>query len=132
MHELSVCMSLVEQIMDIAGQQDAARIDRIVLKVGPLSGIEADLLLHAYPLAAEGTLAADAELVIESTEVIVHCTECEAESSVKPNRLLCSDCGGYRTRVISGDEMILQRLEFSRSEAADRLRAPRGNARRPD
>lgn len=130
MHELSVCVALIEQVVDVARQQDAVSVDRIVLKVGPLSGIEPDLLENAYPLAAAGTLAADAELVIESTDVIVRCSECETESQVLPNRLLCASCGGYRTQVVSGDEMILQRLEFSKSGEADRLRAPRENAHR--
>lgn len=129
MHELSVCVALVEQVMDIAAQHGAATVDRIVLKVGPLSGIEPDLLENAYPIAAAGTLAADAELVIEDAEVVVRCSECESESQVVPNRLLCSRCGAYRTRVISGDEMILQRLEFSKSGAADRLPVPPGNVR---
>jgi len=113
MHELSVCLSLLEQVQQIAREQHAVSVDRILLKVGPLSGIEADLLCSAYPLAAAGTLAEDAELVIEECDVVVQCTRCDAQSHVAPNRLLCDECGDYRTQVVSGDEMILQRLEFS-------------------
>ena len=113
MHELSVCMSLLEQVERIAAEHDAASVDRIVLKVGPLSGIEADLLANAYPLAAAGTVAEDAELVIDECGVKVCCTKCGAESDVPANRLVCGACGDYRTRVIRGNEMILQRLEFS-------------------
>ncbi len=113
MHELSVCMSLLEQVERIAAEQGAVSVDRIVLVVGPLSGIEADLLANAYPLAAAGTIAEHAELEIEASGVRVRCTRCSRESDVPPNRLLCGHCGDYRTRVISGDEMILRRLEFS-------------------
>lgn len=113
MHELSVCLSLLEQVEQIAREHDAVSVDRILLRVGPLSGIEAKLLANAYPLAASGTCAEDAELVIEECEVVVRCTQCDAESGVPPNRLLCKACGDFRTRVVSGDEMILQRLEFS-------------------
>ncbi len=113
MHELSVCVSLLEQVQDIAEQHDAVSVDKIVLRIGPLSGIEADLLAHAYPLAAAGTCAENADLVIEECDVVVRCTQCKAESTVPPNRLICSECGDYRTRVVNGDEMILQRLEFS-------------------
>jgi Zn finger protein HypA/HybF involved in hydrogenase expression len=31
---------------------------------------------------------------------------------VQPNRLLCASCGDFRTRIISGDELILQRVEL--------------------
>ena len=33
------------------------------------------------------------------------CTQCEAESACEANRLLCRLCGGYRTCVISGDDI---------------------------
>jgi hydrogenase nickel incorporation protein HypA/HybF len=84
-----------------------------VLQVGPLSGVEAPLLEHAWPLAAAGTIAADAELVIDTAPVRVRCTRCGIESEAQPNRLLCAGCGDYRTRLVSGDEMLLANLELS-------------------
>jgi hydrogenase nickel incorporation protein HypA/HybF len=84
-----------------------------VLQLGPLSGVEVPLLEHAWPLAAAGTLAAAAELVIETTPVTIKCTECGALSEVVPNRLLCASCGDFRTRLVSGDEMLLANLELS-------------------
>ena len=112
MHELSVCLSLLQQVEQIAHKCNASAVERIVLKVGPLSGIEPALLRHAYPLAATGTVASDAELIIGDSEVVVRCNECGAESEVPPNRLLCSQCGDFRTRLVSGDEMILQSVEL--------------------
>ena len=117
MHELSVCLALVQQIQEVAHQHDARSVSRIELSVGPLSGVEAELLRNAYPLAAAGTIAADAKLVITSAAVVVKCNECGAESEVPSNRLLCSACDGYLTRVISGDEMILSRVELDRNQA---------------
>ena len=122
MHELSICISLLESVTRIAGEHASPSVAKIVLKIGPLSGVEADLLRHAYPLAAAGTVAADAELVIETDAIVVRCSECGAESVAKPNRLLCAECGDFRTRVIRGDEMILQSLELepAGSQAAQR------------
>jgi len=113
MHELSVCIALMEQVERIAREHQAGCVERIVLQVGPLSGVEAPLLEHAWPLAATGTLAETAELVIETAPVKVKCTQCGAESEVVPNRLLCAACGDYRTRLVSGDEMLLANLELS-------------------
>jgi len=112
MHELSICNALIDQVEQITRERNATSVTRIVLKVGPLSGIEAQLLRQAYPLAAAGTVAADADLVIDAADVVVRCSECDTESRVAANRLLCAACGDFRTRVISGDEMILQRLEL--------------------
>lgn len=125
MHELSVCIALIDQVRTIARERRAGRVAKIVLEVGPLSGIEPALLRHAYPLAAAGTVAESAELIIESADVVVRCSQCGLESPATINRLLCGHCGDFRTGVVSGDEMILQRVELTNIQpphdtAADR------------
>jgi len=116
MHEFSVCIALIEQVERIAREHRAVRVERIVLQLGPLSGVEASLLEHAWPLASSGTLAEASELVIEVAPVQVECTACGAVSEARPNRLLCAACGDYRTRLISGDEMLLANIELSQLE----------------
>ncbi len=119
MHEYSVCMALLEQVERIAREHRARRVERIVLQLGPLSGVEAPLLEHAWPLAAAGSIAVDAELVIETAPVRVRCTQCGAESEAQANRLLCASCGDYRTQLISGDEMLLANLELTEIETSE-------------
>ncbi|NEX19346.1 hydrogenase maturation nickel metallochaperone HypA [Thiorhodococcus mannitoliphagus] len=113
MHELSLCQALLDQVERVAQDHGATRVDRILLKVGPLSGVEPSLLQHAYPLAAAGTIAEAAELVIEPAEVRVRCLDCGAETDAQPNRLLCGACDSFKTRLISGDEMLLANLELT-------------------
>ena len=117
MHELSVCLALLEQIQRIAAEQDAQRVTRIELNVGPLSGVESDLLKSAWPIAAAGTVAEHAELFVDDAEIVVRCTVCNAETIATANKLLCGECGEFRTSLVSGDEMILQRLEVERASA---------------
>ena len=119
MHEYSVCMALLEQVERIAREHRARRVERIVLQLGPLSGVEGPLLEHAWPLAAAGSIAVDAELVIETAPVRVRCTQCGAESEAQANRLLCASCGDYRTQLISGDEMLLANLELAAIETSE-------------
>ena len=114
MHELSVCLSLMQQVETIARERDASRVTKIVLNIGPLSGVEPELLRHAYPIAAAGTLAEHAELVMESADIVVRCSQCDGETTVAANKLLCGSCGDFRTRVISGDELTLMRVELDR------------------
>ncbi|MFA7387453.1 MAG: hydrogenase maturation nickel metallochaperone HypA [Thiohalobacteraceae bacterium] len=117
MHELSVCQALVRQLQDLAHQEGAARITKVVVQIGPLAGIEAQLLRHAYPIASAGSLACDAELVIEDLPLRVRCETCGAESDATPNRLLCGACGDYHTQLLSGDELLLAQVELERAEA---------------
>jgi hydrogenase nickel incorporation protein HypA/HybF len=107
-------MSMLQQVEQIARGRNAERVIRITLSIGPLSGVEPDLMRHAYPLAAAGTVAADAELVMETAEIVVRCSQCDSETTVTANKLLCGSCGDFRTRVISGDELTLMRVELDR------------------
>lgn len=113
MHELSLCQALIDQVEQIARQHKATRVDRILLRVGPLSGTEPSLLKHAFPLVATGTIAEEAELVIEPAPVRVRCNDCGTESDATPNRLLCGSCGSFKTRLVSGDDMLLANLELT-------------------
>jgi hydrogenase nickel incorporation protein HypA/HybF len=118
MHELSVCLSLLAQLERIAADHGADAVQAIHLRLGPLSGVEPELLRSAWPLAATGTVAQAAQLDIESGDILVHCTNCERESTASVNRLLCSHCGDFRTRVVRGDELLLVRVELNTPLAA--------------
>ncbi|BAZ94664.1 putative hydrogenase nickel incorporation protein HybF [Thiohalobacter sp. COW1] len=112
MHELSVCQGMLRQVSDLARRHRAERVSRIVVRIGPLAGVEPELLRQAFPIASAGTLAASADLVVETDALRVHCNECGTESEVRPNRLLCNQCGSWQTRLISGDELLLASVEF--------------------
>lgn len=116
MHELAICQSLMEQVESIAHERDAKRVTSITIGMGPLSGVEFQLLKNAYPIASAGTVAADAELVIEHLPIRVRCNQCGSESDALPNKLTCKQCGDWRTTLISGDEMMLMSLELEKQK----------------
>jgi hydrogenase nickel incorporation protein HypA/HybF len=118
MHELSVCQALIGQVERVARENDARRVVSIVIAVGPLSGVEAGLLEHAYPIAAAGTVAEHATLTIELVPVQVRCRSCGAETSAAPNRLVCGACGDWQVDVTAGEEMLLKRVEIETEPAA--------------
>ena len=118
MHELSVCQALLGQVAEIAERRGASAVERITIEVGPLSGIEPGLLASAFATLRAGGCAAQARLSIESTGVSISCLDCGERTPVEPNRLVCGACGGFRTRIIAGDELRLRGLEL-------RVRRPR-------
>jgi hydrogenase nickel incorporation protein HypA/HybF len=119
-HELAVCQALLAEVSQIARAQHSAKVLRVLVRLGPLSGVEARLLARAYPLAQAGTVAENSELVIEEAPVHVRCRDCGAESAAQANRLLCKDCGSWKTEVTSGDEMLLVRVELEQAADASR------------
>ena len=116
MHELSVCQSIIKQAVEIAEQNRAKAISKIELAIGPLAGVEIELLKHAFPLASAGTLADGAELSAQALPLRVRCLSCFRESDARPNRLLCGHCNDWHTQVISGDEMLIKSIELETEE----------------
>jgi hydrogenase nickel incorporation protein HypA/HybF len=112
MHELAICQSLVEQLRAIADQHPGTRIAVIHLLIGPLSGIDPELLKRSFPFASVGTPAEHAVLDCTSGQVRVYCPDCARESEVRQNRLICPCCDNWRTELRSGDELVLQRVEL--------------------
>jgi hydrogenase nickel incorporation protein HypA/HybF len=111
MHELAICRSMLQQVLAIAASNDMPAVGRIMLRIGPLAGVEPGLLCAAFPIVAVGTPCEGATVEIESMAVQVLCKHCGSTSVVRPNRLLCGTCGDWRVSLLSGDEMLLTSIE---------------------
>jgi hydrogenase nickel incorporation protein HypA/HybF len=116
-HELSICQALLSQLAEIATSRMGSTVSRVIIEVGPLSGVEPALLASAFAIVRGGSCAAEAALVIESTDVVISCISCGAQSRTAPNRLTCTVCGGFRTRIVAGDELRLRRVELQSADA---------------
>jgi len=119
MHELAICQALIGEVANVARAQHATSVSDIFVSVGPLSGVEGPLMQNAFPIAAAGTVANGAKLHLHATPVRVCCEECGEESEVRMNRLICKHCGHWRTRLLSGDELFLQRVILESTGSGD-------------
>lgn len=106
----------MDQVMTIAKTHHAEKVVRIIVRIGPLSGIEPLLLESAFSISCAGTIAEEAEFLTETLPIRVLCNNCGAESKATTNNLLCQSCGGYNTKLLSGDELILARVELENAD----------------
>ena len=113
MHELSLCYSMLKQVEQIATEQNAQQVNAIHLQIGPLSGVEPELLKQSFPVASRDTIAEGAILEIEHLPVRIRCRNCTKESDVLPNRLVCPSCNSNTTQLLSGDEMLLHSIKIN-------------------
>ncbi len=104
---------MLHQVLAIAASNDMPAVGRIMLRIGPLAGVEPGLLCAAFPIVAAGTPCEGATIEIESMAVRVRCKLCGSTSVVRPNRLLCASCGDWQITLLSGDEMLLTGVELS-------------------
>ena len=116
MHELAICQALVDAVITIAAKQHAESVCDIHVSIGQLSGVESSLLASAFPLAAAGTVAAAAELHLHEMPIKISCEECGRETQVAANRLICGHCSNWHTQLVSGDELLLDRVCMNNSD----------------
>jgi hydrogenase nickel incorporation protein HypA/HybF len=113
-HELSICQALIEQVEAVAREASAIRVVQVQIGIGPLSGVEPQLLEQAFQLARAGSIAATASLQIDYLPIRVSCRECGQETAAEVTNLACGNCGNWHTTLVSGDEMLLLQVELDR------------------
>jgi hydrogenase nickel incorporation protein HypA/HybF len=117
-HELSICQALIEQVEAVASKEGALQVVQVRVGLGPLSGVEPQLLQQAFQLARAGSIAATASLLIDHLPVRVSCRECGQETAAEVANLACGNCGDWHTELVSGDEMLLTQVELVRNTPA--------------
>lgn len=111
MHELSLATAMIDDLEQAARRESASRITAVHVVVGALSGVEREPLEFCFPLAAEGTLADGARLVIEDEPVRIVCKACGADSEPALPDLSCPACRALAVEVVSGREFRVRSME---------------------
>jgi hydrogenase nickel incorporation protein HypA/HybF len=114
MHEVGIMESALASVRREAEAHHATTVERIVLRIGAVSGVEPEALRFAFEAVSPGTICADAELVIEHVPARVHCSRCDRDFVVERSYIFtCPTCGDYSGRIVAGRELDLARIEFT-------------------
>ena len=113
MHEYSVVQALLNQCEEVAAQNDATKVTKVITKIGVMSGIETHLLQIAFDTFKEGTICSDAEFVQNVQKLKLECKECGNVFEVDEVRYFCVKCESLRVKVLDGEDMYLMSLEMN-------------------
>ncbi|MEI6423097.1 MAG: hydrogenase maturation nickel metallochaperone HypA [Lentisphaerota bacterium] len=111
MHEMSMAMSLIEQITLIMGNEGASKLHSITLAIGKYSGVEKECFEFAFSIAAEGSPAEKAVLTIVQTDMKVRCKECGVETVNEMPIAKCGKCSSLNVEILSGREFNIKSME---------------------
>lgn len=124
MHEYSTAVGVVETITDVAKKHNATRIKKVELVVGDFSMLNTDQLKFAFEIAAEGTLAEKADLIIEGQQGEIDCKECGYKGPVDAkkkdvdhfvvdlvNIFECPKCKSNNTKISGGRDIYVKNIE---------------------
>ncbi len=107
MHERSLVHSLLKQVKQFSDQHEAESVDAVTVEIGPLSGVEAELVREAFEELASEHFTSCPLLHIDAVPLQVRCRSCGRASSVSGMSLKCPECASSRVHIIRGDEFRL-------------------------
>ena len=124
MHEFSTAVGIVETITNVAKENKATRIKKVELVVGEFSMLNTEQLKFAFEIAAEGTLAEKADLIIEAQKGEIDCKDCGFKGPVETqkkevdhfvvdlvNIFECSKCKSNNTKISGGRDIYVKNIE---------------------
>lgn len=111
MHELSLAVSLVDEVESILKRENARKVLRVSVSIGELSGVEKEPFEFCFPLAAEGTPLEQAMLDIEEVSAVLHCQDCGARTQPEVPFLICAKCRSSNVSIVEGREFLITSLE---------------------
>lgn len=111
MHELALTEGVVNIVNSQQAEQGFSRVLEIRLRVGEYSGIIPECLRECFPIAAKGTAAEGAALVIESVEAAFRCQSCGYEGAIERRSARCPHCGSEELRLTAGREFYVDSLK---------------------
>lgn len=112
MHELSVTQSLLTVVLEHAERAGAARVTRIDIQVGALTGIVDESVQFYFDFVSRDTPAAGARLAFTHIAARLRCRECGAEFEPEERNWLCPECGAVAGEVVAGRELTVQSIEI--------------------
>ncbi len=112
MHEFGIAQSLLEIVEQEALPYGGAKVTRVKLLIGKLSGVIPDALRFAFEAISMGGIAEGASLVIEEVPLRITCKQCRKASIMDDPFLMCPHCEGTDVEMIAGRELEIKDMEI--------------------
>ena len=112
MHEFGIAQSLLEIVEQEALPYKGARVTRIKLLIGKLSGVMPDALRFAFEALRIGGITEEAFLEIEEMPLRIKCSQCGKKSILNDPFLICPQCESKDVEIIAGRELQIINMEI--------------------
>ena len=113
MHELSIALSMVEQVTAELGKHGGGTVEAVYVRIGVLSGVDVEALRFAYEIARQDTELAGSRLEIEVVPLLVECPQCGAKRVTEMDSIQCTSCAGVAQKILEGRELEVRALEIA-------------------
>ena len=111
MHELAVTQSMLDLVLSEAKRAGAAKVERINLVIGQMSGVVGESVEFYFRLLSEGTIADGAALCFTNTQTQARCRDCGTIFAVEESQWLCPGCRSVSLEITGGNELAVESIE---------------------
>ncbi|MBU0468085.1 MAG: hydrogenase maturation nickel metallochaperone HypA [Candidatus Omnitrophica bacterium] len=108
MHELSIIVSMMEQIVDVAKENKIEKIDEVHLETGVLRQVIPEVMQEAFASVKLNTICENAILQIIEAPALVLCKQCKSEFEPSIDDFICKICNLANVDILKGNEIILK------------------------
>ena len=113
MHELSLAQSIIDIVKGNIPPKQIPDVKTVLVKVGDMSGVVSDSLLFCYDAIKTSSGLGQSSMRIEKIPFLVHCNDCNENSTNDFGLRACSFCSSFNTEIISGTEMSVSEVELN-------------------
>ena len=110
MHELALTEGILSIVTSEQKKSGFSRVLEIDLRIGEYSGVIPSCIEEFFPLAAKGTAAEGAKLVLETVKAEFKCSDCGFHGPLEKHTACCPKCGGTAIRMMAGREFFVDNL----------------------
>lgn len=111
MHELSICLNILQLLEKEAAKNHFQQVKKLWLEIGDLTGIEVAAVQFSFPIAAKRTIAEDAELTIISVAGRGQCKNCQTDIELLSLFSPCPYCAEFNYNIYQGNELNILKME---------------------
>ena len=111
MHEVGIAGEILRASHAEAARRPGARLVAVTVRIGVLSGVDADALRFAWDVMSEQAEYEPVALQIQSMPRRNRCRDCECEFVSGIYSEPCPECASENSMLLGGDEMQLASVE---------------------
>jgi hydrogenase nickel incorporation protein HypA/HybF len=112
MHELSIASTILDRAKAASEQNGGARVTKVGLRIGEISGVDADALTFGIEALSKDTPLEGVVLEVEFCKRKQRCTACATEFEPEGFSPVCPACRSDASECIAGKELDVMFFEL--------------------
>lgn len=112
MHEIGIAYEILRASQAEAARQQGARLVRVAVRIGVLSGVDTDALRFAWDVLSQRKDGIPLPLDVQVVPRCNRCDECGCEFVSGIYSVPCPNCTSGNSFLLGGDELQLDSIEI--------------------